>query len=219
MASVKNQTVSSLPSLPGFDLETALRRSEGDWVWLRKRVLDFAETNREANGELRSQLEEAEWSQALERLRLLRATSGKLGAFALAETAAALEQALADVASNGTKSLPISLLDEFALCIGQLAEAECVLKAMDTDLTELEAELAPHPPRGADLADIESCLHTIQHCLDRDLSRVEGEIDVLLAHCRGSDMEELAVHLQNEFNTFNLAEISHSINQYFVSAR
>lgn len=204
-----------VPALPGFDLEAALVRGNGDWESLKSQLMQFLEVNREANGVLRSLLEDGETTRAKNLLQQLQEQGASVGAFALMDVAAALENSL----SSGARELPSSRLSEFALCVGQLAEAECVLKAMDTDASALEAEFAPHPLRGADIEDVESCLHTIESCLRRDLRRVEGEIGVLLAHCRGSEMEELAVHLQNEFNAFNLAEISRTINQYFVSAR
>lgn len=203
------------PQLPGFDLEAAVRRVNGKWDRLRKLLISFAETNREANGVLRSLLEEAEFAKARDLLHQIKGSAANLGAVALAAAAAELENLL----KAGETTLPSPLLDEFALCVGQLAEAECVLKAMDADGDIDQFEQMRHSIRGANVEDIESCLQTIATCLRSDISRVEDEIDVLLAHCRGSEMEELAVHIQNEFNAFNIAEISRSINQYFVSAR
>jgi CheY-like chemotaxis protein len=86
-------TGGNLPaSVPGFDLEKALRRLEGNRDLLARLLLDFAAEHPGTPARLEALLQAGNKAQAVDLLHTLKGVAANLGAAALAEAARQLEQ-------------------------------------------------------------------------------------------------------------------------------
>lgn len=192
-----------LPHLPGFELEPALQGLHENWQTLEKLIVSFAEANSAAYDDLATMLYESKFVEATALTQRIKGMGSKVGAVSLANVAAEIETLLND----GETVIPQLLLEEFAFCASELLEAASVLTSMDESPKGISDKFQ--------LENVEACLQSLKNHLYGDIGCVDDDVATLVALCRGSLLEGLALNIQQQFGEFNFTEITQSVNQYF----
>lgn len=85
---------SSIPDLPGLDLNTSLHRVGNNWALLQKALLMFATKNQDCFSQLMMAISTKDWQTAIHITHAIKGSSATIGAGALAEVSRKIESLL-----------------------------------------------------------------------------------------------------------------------------
>lgn len=116
------EPATNLMALLNIDVETALRRLDGDWTLLRKVLTDFENDFADANTRITEALASGNLDSAIEQIQIIRGMASNIGARPLANSAAALEQQLAtDVEEVEKLRLSVDFVANLEAVLGDIA--------------------------------------------------------------------------------------------------
>ncbi|MEN6350633.1 MAG: response regulator [Syntrophomonas sp.] len=185
-----------LPSIPGIDVESGLRRINGNRKLYRKFLLDFVHNYLAAPQEIESSIAAGNMEDALRLSHTLKGVAGNISAHEIQELAARLEKAIA----GKEEPAYADLLSRLGECLEACKEA---LAALETDS---QGELPAAPILTPD--ELESQLQELAKLVWEDNIMAEEVLENLL---KGINEEGLSKQLKN---------IAHYIDSYdFMGAR
>lgn len=115
------------PDLPGFDIDRALRRVDGNAVLLRRLLAGFADEHSNSPAQFDRLMQERRYDDAAALLHTIKGLAGHLGASSLSRAAAALEQ---DINSGPSSVLYLSFIEQLQQAVDAIANA---LTAFETN--------------------------------------------------------------------------------------
>ncbi len=191
-------------SLPGFDLDDALKRLRGRWTMLRRLILSFAERVSTMESQFNNHLAKGEYDEAKLIAHTFKGTAANIGATELSTTSANLEQQLKDDQTTFNDAD----LKSFKNAVQQFLQSAKSLE--DTPSEEDTPIVAASNP-----AAIGAQAKKIADNLFCDLGRAQEDMTTLENMAKNTDLAATASEAQALFANFKLKELKHLLEQRF----
>lgn len=189
-------------TLPGFDMQKALKRIGGDMHAYRKILLKFTESEQDAVDQIRSSLKSNDRESAIRFAHTLKGTSGNLGAITLQILAAELESELKKDSKIEPRVL-MSMVDQ------HLQETIAAIQVA------LEDDIQPHPESSfkIDISAARNLVTKLKLQIDNFDSTAAETCDEMINKVRGTEMEQTVSELANILESYQFEAASEIVSR------
>jgi CheY-like chemotaxis protein len=174
--------------LPGFDIDRALRRVDGNVVLLRRLLVGFFDEYSNSPAQFDRLMQEQRYDEAAAMLHSIKGLAGHLGADSLSHAAAALEKDIHAVSNS----------DLYRSFIVQLQQA---VDAIANSLTQLETSGAQKPD--SDVKAIAQVLNDLLPYVEERELIPEHILDALSVLYRSGQAGEMLKRLRDQLDRFD----------------
>ncbi len=193
-----------LPELPGIELEEGLARMRGNWLSYKKILKGFRQKQCDSADALSSYLQNSELEEAGHIAHTLKGSGGNIGAQALSQIAAKVEQACKD----GNKDQALSLFDDLALQLEKVINGLAVLEEEPVSSTAAETTI-----QAEDNETLISLLGQMEGYLETDLSEAQNCLLTLEGYVTGTKLKSNFVELEDAMNSFDMDAAKENIQR------
>ncbi len=194
-----------IPVLDGFDLPSALKRLRGKWKKLSQLILSFSKENSNVDDRIGMLIELGAFQEAENIAHRIKGSAGNIGAMELSKSASEIERCI----KSGNHEVIGGLLEKFSEEVQVLKR--CIPILEDSSQGSKDGQSSSG---SVSKEEIEKILLEIQAHLHSDLGAVSENIENFSRLTNGSELEQMASRLSENFANFKLPDIEKEISQF-----
>ena len=187
--------IDALPELPGINLAAGLERMRGNWPAYKRILKGFGDKQSDAADVIEEHVRQGELAEAAHLAHTLKGSSGNLGAEALFQQAAVIENAC----RAGNKDEATAEINDLRACLQEVIAGLVVLE-QDEDM-QINAQ---QEVKEIDYGSLRALLRQIEGSLDTDYGEVQIYLAKLESHIAGAELTTLFKELEGALNSFDM---------------
>jgi len=187
--------IETLSELPGINLTAGLERMRGNWPAYKRILKGFCEKQSSVADAIEKHVRQGELAEAARLAHALKGSSGNLGAEALFQQAAAMENAC----RANSRDEAASEMNDLRACLQEVITGLMALEQDEVIHVDTQQE-----SKDIDYEALRSLLTQMKGYLDTDIGEAQARLETLAGYVAGTELTTLFKELEDALNSFDM---------------